>query len=354
MDADANGALSGFNRFPTWKWRNADVLDFVGWLRAHNDEISLVELNAGFYGLDLYSLSGSMQAVLQYLDKVDREAAKRARYRYSCFDQFHEDTRAYGYAAGFGLTESCEREVTAQLAELRRHAIEHAASDQRVTTDEHFYAEQNARLVKIAEEYYRSMFGGRQAAWNLRDRHMADTLEHLIGFLRGQGQRGNIVVWAHNAHLGDARATERGEGGEINLGQLVRERYKDQAVLIGLSTHEGTVTAASEWDATAERKHIPPALENSYESLFHRAGPGDFVINLHDERLQPLRECRLERAIGVVYRPEPERVSQYFYADLPAQFDVMLHFDRTRAVEPLERTAKWTDREAPDTYPTGV
>ena len=355
MDPDANEALSGFKRFPTWMWRNADVLDFIGWLRTHNDRISLSELNVGFYGLDLYSLYNSIEAVLAYLDKVDPEAGRRARYRYSCFDQFGEDTQAYGYAATFGLTESCEQEVVGQLIELRRRATEYASRDGRVAADEHFFAEQNARLVKNAEEYYRSMFGRRQSSWNLRDRHMADTIEHLVGFLTGQGQRAKIVVWEHNSHLGDARATEMGESGEINVGQLMRERYKDQAVLIGFSTYEGTVTAATEWGGPAEHKRIRPALDNSYESLFHKAGPERFMLNLHDERLAPLRERRLERAIGVIYRPESERASHYFHADLPAQFDAILHFDQTRAVEPLERKAGWPrDREAPETYPTGV
>jgi erythromycin esterase-like protein len=354
-DPDANSALAGFQRFPTWMWRNADVLDFVGWLRAHNDKISLTELNVGFYGLDLYSLYSSIEEVLGYLDKVDPEGAKRARYRYSCFDQFGEDTQAYGYAATVGLTESCEREVIGQLVELRRRAAEYASRDGRVAADEFFFAEQNASLVKNAEEYYRSMFRNRESSWNLRDRHMADTLEHLVGFLAGQGQRAKIVLWEHNSHLGDARATEMGDSGEINVGQLVRERYKDEAVLIGFSTYTGTVTAASDWGAPAERKRVRPALENSYEWLFHKAGPERFVLNLHDERLKPLRERRLERAIGVIYRPDSERVSHYFYADLPAQFDAILHIDETRAVEPLERAPGWQrDQEIPETFPSGV
>jgi erythromycin esterase-like protein len=355
IDPDTNAALAGFKHFPTWMWRNADVLDFIGWLRAHNDAISLDEMNIGFYGLDLYSLYTSIEAILSYLDKVDPDGAKRARYRYSCFDQFGENTQAYGYAATLGLSESCEQEVVGQLVELRRQAIEYAGRDARVAPDEFFFAEQNARLVKNAEEYYRSMFRGRDSSWNLRDRHMADTLEHLVGFLTGQGQRAKIVVWEHNSHIGDARATEMGKGGEINVGQLVRERYQDQAVLIGFSTYAGTVTAASDWDAPAERKRVRPALEDSYESVFHNAGPGRFMLDLRDEKLKPLRAARLERAIGVVYRPESERVSHYFHADLPAQFDVILHFDEIRAIEPLDRAAGWQkDQEAPETFPSGM
>lgn len=354
-DRDANAALSGFERFPNWMWRNTEVLDFIDWLRGHNDTISLIEMNVGFYGLDLYSLHSSMAAVLAYLDKVDPEGAKRARYRYSCFDQFGVNTQAYGYAASFGLTESCEREAVGQLLELRRRATDYASRDGRIAADEFFFAEQNARLVKDAEEYYREMFRGHESSWNLRDRHMADTLGHLIGFLARQGPRPKIVVWEHNSHLGDARATEMTDRGEINVGQLVRERYKNEAVLIGFSTYSGTVTAATDWDGPAERKRVSPALPDSYEALFHDAGTNRFFVNLKDERVQPLGEPRLERAIGVVYRPETERVSHYFHANLLAQFDAILHFDETRAVEPLEPTVHWQkDQEAPETFPSGV
>jgi erythromycin esterase-like protein len=351
----ADASLAGFERFPTWMWRNTEVLDFVGWLRAHNDAISLIELNVGFYGLDLYSLYSSMAAVLAYLDKIDPEGAKRARYRYSCFDQVGENTQAYGYAASCGLTESCEREAVGQLVELRRRAIDYASRDGRVAADEFFFAEQNARLVKDAKEYYREMFQGSASSWNLRDRHMADTLEHLIAFLTRQGPRAKIVVWEHNSHIGDARATEMTNRGEINVGQLARERYKNEAVLIGFTTYSGTVTAATDWDGPAERKRVRPALPDSYEALFHDVGPSRFVLDLNGGRVQALREPRMERAIGVVYRPETERVSHYFHATLPAQFDAILHFDQTRAVEPLQPTVHWQkDQEAPETFPSGV
>lgn len=355
QDADSNMALAGFKRFPTWMWRNADVLDFVGWLRAHNDALAAEEKKVGFYGLDLYSLHVSIEAVLGYLDKIDPEAAKRARYRYSCFDHFGEDTQAYGYAAGFGLTQSCENDVLLQLVELRRRAAEYASRDGRVAADEFFFAEQNARLVKNAEEYYRAMFRRRVSSWNLRDRHMAETLDHLVAHLEGQGQQAKIVVWEHNSHLGDARATEMGERGELNVGQLVRERYGSESVLVGFSTYTGTVTAASDWDAQPERKRVRPALKGSYEALFHEIGVPRFLLNLRDnDKTAGLSEPRLERAIGVIYRPETERASHYFFARLPAQFDAVLHFDETRAVEPLERIAGWEKGEAPETYPSGM
>jgi erythromycin esterase-like protein len=351
----ADASLAGFERFPTWMWRNTEVLDFVRWLRAHNDTVSSPESKTGFYGLDLYSLYSSMAAVLAYLDKVDPEGAKRARYRYSCFDQFGENTQAYGYAASFGLTESCEREAVGQLVELRRLATEYASRDGRVAADDFFFAEQNARLVKDAEEYYRTMFRGHESSWNLRDCHMADTLEYVMAFLTRQGSRPKIVVWEHNSHIGDARATEMTNRGEINVGQLARERYKNEAVLIGFTTHSGTVTAATDWDGPAERKRVRPALPDSYEALFHDIGPSRFFLDFRDGRAQSLREPRLERAIGVVYRPETERVSHYFQASLPAQFDAILHFDQTRAVEPLQPTVHWQkDQEAPETFPSGV
>ncbi|HEX8844737.1 MAG TPA: erythromycin esterase family protein [Pyrinomonadaceae bacterium] len=358
-DAEAVDALAGFLRFPTWMWRNADVLDFVGWLREHNDHLPANSPKVGFYGLDLYSLHASMEAVLKYLDKIDPEAAKRARYRYSCFEHFGEDTQAYGYAANFGLTESCEDEVLGQLIELRRRASDYASRDGHVAADDFFFTEQNARLVKNAEEYYRSMFRGRVSSWNLRDRHMAETLDALVRHLSSQGQQAKIVVWEHNSHLGDARATEMGESGELNVGQLVREKYGQAAVLVGFTTYKGTVTAASNWDEPAERKRVRPALSGSYEALFHDVGVPRFLLTLRGDGMAAdiLRGPRLERAIGVIYRPETERLSHYFHARLTDQFDAVIHFDETRAVEPLERTAQWQTGEmgeVPETYPTGM
>jgi erythromycin esterase-like protein len=314
------------------------------------------ERKIGFYGLDLYSLNHSIQAVLTYLDKVDPEAARRARYRYGCFEDFAEDAQAYGYSAGFGLTESCEREVLEQLVELQRKASEYARLDGRIAEDELFFAEQNARLIKNAEQYYRTMFSRRISSWNLRDRHMFQTLEALDAHLSRSGQPAKIVVWEHNSHLGDARATEMGTRGELNVGQLVRERFRRDAVLVGFTTYAGTVTAANDWDALAERKQVRPSLPGSYEALFHEVGLPQFLLPLRDSEIaaEHLREPRLERAIGVIYRPETERISHYFYARLREQFDAVLHFDQTRAVEPLERTAQWERGEVPETYPVGV
>jgi erythromycin esterase-like protein len=354
-DQDAVEALSGFQRFPAWMWRNADVLDFVGWLRAHNDRIHPPERRVGFYGLDLYSLHASIEGVLSYLDKVDPQGARRARRRYACFDHTGGDPQAYGYAAELGIARSCEDEAVGQLVELRRSAADYARRDGRLAPDDFFFAEQNARLVKNAEEYYRSMFRARTLSWNLRDRHMAETLEALLAFLSPPGAPARIVLWEHNSHLGDARATEMGHGGEWNVGQLVRERHGSEAVLIGFTTHEGTVTAASEWHGPAERKRVRPALPGSYEAVFHATGIPRFSLPLGGHNPVPeLREPRLERAIGVIYAPETERASHYFYACLPDQFDAVLHIDRTRAVEPLERGLEWEHGEVPETFPSGI
>ena len=354
-DRDAVEALGDFRRFPSWMWRNADVLDFIGWLRTHN-ELQPVERRAGFYGLDLYSLHASMRAVIAFLQKVDPPAAYRARARYACFDRFGDEMQSYAHAAGFGLEASCEREVVTQLVELRRRAVEYAQRDGRLAQDECFVAEQNARVVRDAEAYYRTMFGGRVESWNLRDRHMTDTLGDLITFLGQPNRQARLVVWAHNSHLGDARATEMGDHGELNVGQLARERFGADVLSVGFSTYSGTVTAATEWDGPAHRRHVRPALAASYEHLFHESRVGRFLLPLRTDldSASALAGPRLERAIGVLYLPESERRSHYFHARLSEQFDYVLHIDETRAVEPLERTSAWEAGELAETFPSGL
>jgi erythromycin esterase-like protein len=342
-DVTAEEALEDFKRFPQWMWRNADVLDFVGWLRTYNEQASQ---KVGFYGLDLYSLHSSMAAVLSVLDRRDPQAARRARERYSCFEQFGPDAEVYGQAVALGLS-SCEGEVIAQLLELQ----------QRQSGDEeHFAALQNARVVRDAERYYRAMLGDPASSWNLRDTHMADTLDALLEHLQLRTGGSKVVVWAHNSHVGDARGTQLGELGELTMGQLARERHPGLVRLIGQSTWGGTVTAASDWGGPAERKGLRPGVPGSCEALFHDAGIPAFALFLDElgEAAGALREPRLQRAIGVIYRPQTERQSHYFFARLPMEFDALLHFDRTRALEPLERTAAWVRGEAPETYPTGI
>lgn len=352
-DADANTALCGFERFPAWLWRNTEVLSFVRWLREWNDDHP--KSKVGFYGLDLYSLGTSIRSVSAYLDMVDPEAAKRARDRYACFDHFGADSHAYGYAVSAGIIEPCEDEVVKQLHELRAGAAHYASRDGQIAHDDFFFAEQNARLAKSAEEYDRSMFRGRHSSWNVRDTHMADTFVALVDYLgRQNGMKPKIAVWGHNSHLGDARATEMGERGEVNLGQLLRERYGSDAQSIGFTTYDGTVTASSDWDSDGERKVVRPALDGSIEALLHSVGMPQFVLDMHDQRLAGFATPLLERAIGVIYRPQTERQSHYFHARVTEQFDTLVHIDRSTALVPLEPSPHWYHEEVLETYPSGL
>jgi erythromycin esterase-like protein len=347
-DDGAAEALGGFRRFPGWMWRNSAVVEFLTWLRAHNE--SSRRAPAALFGMDLYSLRSSMDAVVRYLTRHDPEAAARARARYACFEMHGrgDGGEAYGQAMRFRSIDPCERQAVQQLVELQRRAA--GAVD-----PELFSAEQNARLARNAEIYYRSMFGSRISNWNLRDRHMADTLEAVAGFLQRRDGYAKIAVWAHNSHLGDARATALADEGELNVGQLMRERHGDAAVLVGFTTYEGTVTAADDWGGEPERMSLRPALDGSVEELFHEVALPRFFLPLRNagEGLGELREPMLQRAIGVVYRPGTERYSHYFEARLASQFDAVIHVDRTRAVEPLERSQVWT-AESPETYPSAL
>ncbi len=331
-------------------WRNTDVVDFVTWLRDWNDALPSHADKVGFYGLDLYSLHTSMNAVVDLLEEVDPEAASRARERYSCFDHFGPDPQAYSYETYLGGAEPCEPEVVEQLLELQREAATPERQDGWAEEDRYFYAVQNARLVVNAERYYRAVFRAGAASWNLRDSHMAETLEALTAELeQRRGRRAKAAVWAHNSHVGDARATQLGQAGELNVGQLVREHHGRDAFLIGFTTYTGTVTAASDWGGPAERKRVRRSLDGSWEKLFHESGRPRFVI-----APETFGGRRLERAIGVVYRPETERMSHYFEAELSRQFDAVIHIDETRALEPLELTSEWEAGELPETYPWAV
>ena len=359
-DGSPEEALGGFQRFPAWMWRNTVVCDFVDWLRAYN---KLHESNgrrqAGFYGLDLYSLHRSMHEVIAYLDKIDPGAAARARERYACFDHASaDDGQAYGFAAAYGAGPSCENQAIEQLVEIQRNALAYARRDGLLAEDEQFYAQQNAQTVRNAEVYYRAMFSGRVDSWNLRDKHMAQTLDALLNHLdrHQDGPPARIVVWAHNSHVGDARATEVWADGQLTLGQLARQRYGEDSRLIGFSTYTGTVTAASEWGGVAERKAVRPALNGSIEELLHETGRGAFLVSaaISPAAADPLSTVRLGRAIGVIYRPETERQSHYFHVRPADQFDAMIHIDTTTALEPLEVTSLWIAGETPETYPTGL
>jgi erythromycin esterase-like protein/predicted phosphoribosyltransferase len=359
-DETADEALSGFERFPAWMWRNTVVRDFVDWLRLRNQrQESNGQRQAGFYGLDLYSLHRSMHEVVTYLDKIDPKAAARARERYACFDHASaDDGQAYGFSAAFGAGPSCENQAIEQLVDIQRNAVAYARRDGLLAEDELFYTEQNAQTVRNAEVYYRAMFSGRVTSWNLRDRHMAQTLDALLQHLDRHHDvpPARIVVWAHNSHVGDARATEVSADGQLTLGQLVRQDYGDQSRLIGFSTYRGTVTAASDWGGIAERKTVRPALNGSIEELLHETGRSAFLVSpdISPEAAEPLSVVRLGRAIGVIYLPATERQSHYFHVRPADQFDAMIHIDRTRALEPLDPTSLWIAGETPETYPSGL
>jgi protein-L-isoaspartate(D-aspartate) O-methyltransferase len=336
-----------FDRFPTWMWANRQVMEFVDWLKDFNDGVSDPSLRVGIYGLDLYSMHRSMAAVIRYLDQVDPETARVARHRYGCLEPWQQDPAAYGAAVLSGRYRECERDVVAMLRQLVEERLTRAGQD----PERAFDAERNAELVARAEEYYRTMYYGSALSWNLRDRHMFDTLEAV---LRQRGAEARAVVWAHNSHLGDAAWTEMSARGEYNVGQLVRSRYGEDSYLVGFGTDHGTVAAASEWDAPMEIKRVRGAHERSYERVCHDSGVDAFLLALRgaDTRLRgELMTERLERAIGVIYRPETELQSHYFNAVLPRQFDEWIWFDETRAVEPLpvhERAGM------PETYPFAI
>lgn len=354
-DTEAVESLGGFSRFPTWMWRNAEVLDFIAWLRDYNDSLRRSQPKAGFYGLDLYSLFASIDAVIAYLDRIDPGAAQLARERYDCLSPYEHRTENYAYALFRGEA-SCKQDVLEQLLDIQRQASAYAKTDGRAAEDEYFYAEQNARVVAEAENYYRTMLDEDTSSWNLRDTHMVDTLERLTQHIARTAGRAKMVVWAHNSHIGDASATSMGRRGEINVGSLMRRRHGHRAVLVGFTTYTGTVTAAPEWHRPEERKHVREARAESYEGFFHELGVPAFFLPLrpHRPHLPGLPESMLERAIGVVYKPQTELVSHYFRANMLQQFDAVFHYDKTRAVEPLERTAIWQAGEVPETYPSGV
>ncbi len=355
---DANNpwhALRSFKCFPTWLWRNRPVFDFIRWLRTYNDGLA-GQNKVGIYGLDLYSLHASSDAVIRYLEGVDPRAAARARERYSCFYHFGEPQQ-YGRAWHFGLAASCAREVVEQLTELQKNAASYTEQNGTAAKDAFFHAEQNARVAKNAEEYYRTLFAGRVSSWNLRERHMMETLEALIAYQADleKGELPQLVVWAHSSHLGDARATDMSRWGQLNLGQLARQKYGEQVFSVGLSTYQGTVAAASGWDEPLERMHLRPASPDSHEAFLHSLGQPRFGLYLKEPSVAAaLFEPRPQRAIGVIYDPASERDSCYLRTHLPQQFDYLLHYDATHAVQALERAVTPDAAEWPETFPSSL
>lgn len=342
----AREVLHAFDRWPTWMWANREVEGLAEWMREWNRE-QPEERRAGFYGLDVYSLWDSMRAVEEYLGRVDPEAARRARRAYGCFDPYQEDVQEYAMATSLVPT-SCEDEAVAMLRELRRRAPEYREDSR----EGFFHAEQNALVVRNAELYYRTMVRGGPASWNIRDTHMVETLERLM---RHHGPESRAIVWEHNTHIGDARATDMARSGMVNVGQLVRQQWDPEGVvLVGFGSHRGSVIAGEEWGAPMERMPVPEARSGSWEDVLHRVGEEDkLLIWTEADETDAMMEPRGHRAIGVVYNPAHERFGNYVPTVLPLRYDAFLYIDRTRALQPLHLEAH-PDGEAPETYPSGV
>ena len=356
--AEAAAALSIFDHFPRWMWRNVEVAELADWLRCHNAGRPPGR-PAGFYGMDLYALYRSLDAVLAYLRDRDPDAARRAADRYGCLMPYRPEPQRYGAASRFG--EDCEADVVAQLRDMLAHAGDTARHDGVAEEDERFHAEQCARLAVNAERYYRAMYRGDEDTWNLRDGHMAETLGRLRDHLsRTLGRPAKLVVWAHNSHLGDARHTDMGDRGEHNVGQLAREQFgRDNVHIVGFTTHAGTVTAADDWGGRDRSKTVNPSLPDSLERLLHDAAErrGLAAFGLNPAADAAVREAvdrpRLQRMIGVIYRPDTERWSHYGTCRAASQYDELIHVDRTTALRPLASPARITDGAA-ETFPSGM
>lgn len=347
VEGDAQAVLRGFTRWPTWMWANWEVLAFAEWLRGRNAARPETR-RVGFYGLDVYSLWESLNAVVRYLERVDGHAVEAARRAYRCFEPYGGDVELYARAPVSLMPASCEQEVVAMLSALRRSAPQDRAAD----PEAHFAAEQNALVVRDAESYYRAMVQGGEASWNVRDRHMVDTLDRLMRF---HGPEARAIVWEHNTHIGDARATDMPRAGMVNVGQLARERHSEEGVvLVGFTSHRGSVIAGSEWEAPMQRMPAPPARPGSWEDVLYRTGRDRalFLLNEDAAHTGAFLEVRPHRAIGVVYDPHHER-GNYVPTVLPRRYDALIYLDETHALHPLRLDAR-RDGEPPETYPWGM
>ncbi len=342
----ARDMLHAFERWPTWMWANHEVAGLAGWLRAHNESLADDD-RVGFYGLDVYSLWDSMDVVTRYLEKVDPEAARRARGAYGCFDPYEEDVQDYAMATMLVPT-SCEEEVVRTLIDLRSKGPDYAEEGR----EAFFNAEQNALVARNAERYYRAMIRGGAQSWNVRDTHMIETLERL---LQHHGPQSKAIVWEHNTHVGDARATDMARVGMVNVGSLARERWGGDVVIAGFSSHRGSVIAGSEWGAPMQRMRVPEAREGSWEHLFHQAGAEDRLLMMDEiDDVPAALDARGHRAIGVVYHPEREARGNYVPSVLPFRYDAMLYIDHSHALHPLKMPGTMPEHEPPETFPSGM
>lgn len=340
---DEYKALAAFDSFPSWVWYNYDILEFVRWLRNYNDQLIDTHAKVSIYGLDLYSFHSSMKIVIAYLEKHDPKAAELARVRYQCLRNYAKEPVNYAYAVQDGMVPGCKGKIYEQLIELLKIELQQR-EEPGTDLDEQLYITQSAKVVVGAESYYGALLKGPEITWNLRDKHMMETVGTLRQFYQNTlGYVPKMIIWAHNSHVGDARTTQTAHRKEINIGQLAKQQYKDDCYLIGFSTYTGEVTAASTWGGHTERKEVRPALPGSYEHIFHQLELPNFLLFLNEAI--SLRQPRLQRAIGVIYRPETERMSHYYYSYLLGQFNAIIHIDKTTAVIPMYKAQAWDKGE---------
>lgn len=371
-DISLDEALGQFDRFPRWMWRNETMKEFLLWLHDRNMELPAAQ-RCGIFGLDVYSLHRSMEAVLTYLRANDPETAKAVEKDYSCFDKFGDDAQVYGRIVQMGVAQGCAKAATRALS-LTQDSIDQYEKTERVKSgqdneifvaDDQLIARLNAEVVVDAEEYYRSMFNPKDNSWNIRDTHFYNTLKKVRAHLLITRKRDRVAVWAHNSHLGDARfthldASRYTAGQELNIGQLIKEKHESECILVGQLTNTGTVLAADDWDGPGKVKQVRGALPDSYEELFHavakKANLQSFAVDVRSSEVQKALQnngIRLERAIGVIYRPQTERLSHYYFCDMTRQFDVLVFWESTSAVVPLDKQAPPT-RAEPETFPSGL
>ncbi len=343
--SNAFDVLKQFNRWPTWMWANWEMVALAEWLQQHNKDLPLHK-KTGFYGLDVYSLWESMESIMQYLKKTDPGALEIAEEAYQCFEPYRrEEGSSYARASQF-VPELCQDEVVHLLREIQNRLPLYNSDPENV-----FSAEQNALVMVNAEKYYRSMVKGGPHSWNVRDKHMADTLERLLKF---HGEDSKIIVWEHNTHIGDARATDMTDEGMYNIGELARLQHNDRGVvLVGFGSYKGTVMAGNHWGANMQRMKMPPAIKDSWEYLLHKAGAQDKLLLMDDFMNDTFMESHIgHRAIGVVYNPEYEKYGNYVPSILPFRYDAFIYIDETNALNPLH--IQPDGHQVPETYPFGV
>lgn len=346
-DAGTNSkdVLQQFKRWPTWMWANWEILELMDWLKEHNSSLPFNE-RIGFYGLDVYSLWESMEAIMQYLIRVDKKALEIAKEAFECFEPYRkEEGKSYARASQF-VPEICQDEVLTLLKEIQQR-LPHYDGDY----ENAFSTEQNALIAVNAEKYYRAMIRGGPHSWNVRDGHMEETLCRLLEL---HGKNSKAIIWEHNTHIGDARATDMADEGMFNIGELARMKHNDKGVvLIGFGTYSGSVIAGRSWGAPMKQLNVPAARTGSWEYLLREASKENKLLIMDDFMTATLLENHIgHRAIGVVFNPEYERLGNYVPTILPMRYDAFIFLNETKALHPLHIIPD--GHLVPETYPFGI